>query len=300
MTRRFYVILFLLTALSAAGCKAPDLGELNILPPLAPQAPSFGESLERGYDLLAQYEEFNVGNPAAAARFREKARAGSRALPDNPSESGLSGDEVKELTVAYKMLLQTLEAGTARENEMKMAEAQLNFDCWLERKRSGQKAGSLSTAQWCRERFYVAIEGLARTGPKFFSIYFGTNDAVPDASALAIIRQAVAAYMEHENDEWHIRLTGRSDPKGNREQNMILSMRRALAVRNALAQNGVDPTHISIAAIGGTANKNTENAEQDRRVDIAVIPPSMDRPEKGEPDITKILPQYFGPKGPDL
>ena len=82
---------------------------------------------------------------------------------------------------------------------------------------------------------------------------------------------------------------------------MMLSMRRALAVRNALVQNGVDPASVSIAALGDlTHNMEDGNADKAvRRVDIAVIPPSMDHAQAGDPDVTKILPQYFGrPEGP--
>lgn len=301
MTQKFYIVLFLLAALMVAGCKTPALDQFKILSAAPPQ-PTFSESLERGYGLLAQYEEFNVGNPASAARFREKAKAGARALPDNPAHAQLSADAAKEMNVAYNMLMRTLGAQGKSGNGMRMAEAQLNFDCWLERQASEQKTGSFGTAQWCRERFYTAIESLAHAGPKHFSIYFDNNTAVPDAAALAVIRQAAAAYAEHEGDDWRIRLTGRSDQKGGREENMVLSMRRALAVRNVLAQNGVDPGKVSIAATGAEKKKKEDTAEknQERRVDIAVVPPSMDRPEKGEPDITKILPQYFGPEGPEM
>ena len=301
MHQRFYAILFLLLALTLAGCKTPVLDQLDTFMPAPPQ-PSYGESLTRGYGLLAQYEEFNIGNVAAATHFREKSRLSARALPDNPALETLSRDDSKELKVAYGMLTRALDAGNDQSNGMKMAEAQINFDCWLERLSSGEKAAGLSTAQWCRERFYTAIESLAHSGPKYFTVYFDNNTAVPDASALATIRQASAAYMEHEPDDWHIRLTGRSDPKGDKEQNMVLSMRRALAVRNVLAQNGVDPGQITIAATGGEKNRraDADESRQGRRVDIAVIPRSMDRPEKGEPDITKILPQYFGPDGPNM
>ena len=299
MTQKFYIVLFLLAALTVAGCKTPTFDQFKILTAAPPQ-PTFGESLKRGYSLLAQYEEFNIGNTAAAAHYREKAKDVAQALPDSPADVNLSGDEAKELTVAYNMLMKTLEERRDRSNT-NLAEAQINFDCWLERQASDQKSGGFGTAQWCRERFYTAFENLAHSGPKFFIVYFANNTAVPDAAAVATIRQAAAAYAEHEADDWHMRLTGRSDQMGDAEQNMVLSMRRALAVRNVLAQNGVDPGNISVAATGGNKKKKAAgDAEQGRRVDIAVVPPSMDRPEKGEPDITKILPQYFGPEGPEM
>jgi|GEM_PF-2228738 len=301
MGKKFRAIIFLLCVLLLSACKAPTLETLSTFIP-AQLPPSFNKSLSRGYDLLAQYEAYNIGDEAAAARFREKSRLGNKSMPDNPANADVSGKEAKEITVAYGMLMRTIDAYNRSGNGLKLAEAQVNYDCWLERFASKQKSGDQHTAQWCRERFYAAIESLTRAGPKHFAVYFDVNTAVPDAAAFSIIRQAAAAYAEREEDGWHVRLTGRSDPKGNPEQNMILSMRRALAVRNVLAQNGVDPGKVSIAAVGEKkkAGAVSFRAEQARRVDIAVIPPSMDRPEKGDPDITKILPQYFGPEGLDM
>lgn len=296
MGRGFYIIFLLLTVLAAGGCKTPVLGQLGALAP-APPPPSFGESLERGYRLLAQYEGYVEGDVASAGRFEEKARLGAQSAPDNPLVmADFPAEDFREASVAYEMLKEVLETQRGDGNGLKLAEAQVNFDCWLERQASREETGGVRTAQWCRERFYAALEGLQAAGPKRFSVYFGVNTAIPDAAAQAIIRQAAAAHAEHDADGWHIRVTGRADSQGDAEQNMVLSMRRALAVRNALAQNGVDPAVITIAATG--ASRREKN--RDRRVDIAVVPAAMDRPEKGEPDITKMLPQYFGPDGPSM
>lgn len=294
MDKTFCRVILLLLPMTVAGCKAPALEKLGASLSAPPQ-PAFGESLTRGYELLAQYEEFNAGNTVSATRFRVKAQQGERAAPDDPALRALPAAEGKEIATARGMLLRTLNALGGSRNGLKMAEAQVNFDCWLERLATAQEAGGLRTAQWCRERFYGALEGLAKAGPKYFAVYFGNSDATPDAAAFAVVRQAAAAWAEHEGDDWHIRLTGRADPAGKADQNLMLSMRRAVAVRNALAQNGVDPGKVSIGATGPRKGGGEHNPE--RRVDIAVVPPSMDHPEEGEPDIAKMLPQYFGPEG---
>lgn len=297
MKRLFYGIFFALAVLTAAGCKTPGLEQLGTSSPSTPPLPSYGESLTRGYGLLAQYETYITGDAAAAARFREKAGMGEKARPDNPlTMTALSTEDFREASVAYEMLTRALEEQGGGAGGFKLAEAQVNFDCWLKRMARREEAGGLHTAQWCRERFYGAFEGVKATGPKRFAVSFDTNSAVPDASAQAVIRQVAAAFAQHETEGWRIRVTGRADSKGGKEQNMVLAMRRALAVRNVLAQNGIDPASITIAATG--VSKKDKNRE--RRADIAVVPASMDRPEKGEPDITKLLPQYFGPDGPAM
>lgn len=290
MVKKLRIAAFLLLILPVASCKPPELGGVSSMFQQKPQA-DMGESLTRGYGLLAQYEDAYIGDPAMAEHFRLKARQGASALPDNPGVMDLSGADGKEAAVAYNMLVQAL-AGDASASAQRLAEAQVNFDCWVGRLHSVQKIGGLNTAQWCRERFYGAMEGVETNGPQYFTVEFGGSEAIPDPGAFATIRQAAAAYNAHENDGWRIRLTGHSDTKGNAEQKTMLAMRRALAVKNILAQNGVDPAQVSI----GT-KKDKSSSTTARRVDIAVIPESMDRPGSGETDIEKMLPQYFGPEG---
>jgi outer membrane protein OmpA-like peptidoglycan-associated protein len=293
MVKKFHIAAFLLLALPVASCKTPELGSISSMLQQKPQA-TLGDSLTRGYGLLAQYEAAWIGDPAMGEHFRLKAQQGAAALPDNPETMKLSGPDGKEAAVAYSMLAQAL-AGDKSAAPERLAEAQVNFDCWMGRLQSGQKIGGFATAQWCRERFYAAMEGVETNGPKYFTVNFSSSEAIPDAGAFATIRQAAAAYNEHEGDDWRIRLTGHSDTKGNAEQKIMLAMRRALAVRNILAQNGVDPGQVTIAT-----KKDKSSSTTARRVDIAVVPESMDRAGSGETDIEKMLPQYFGPEGPSF
>lgn len=255
------------------------------------------ELLARGYGLLAQYEGYNAQNSAIAAKFDEKAKLAEKnvlPVPDSPSVSSIPEKDFTEISDAHEMLVNALTARRNASSNLKLAEAQINYDCWLARTESNSQIGGIQTASWCRERYYAAIEGLQSSGPKHFAIYFANASAVPDNSNIAIIRQAAASFAEHEN--WRIRLTGHADPSGSKNENIMLSMRRALAVRNILAQNGVELDHITIAAAGDTKSRKADEGviETYRRVDIAIIPAYMDKREKGEPDVTKLLPNYFG------
>lgn len=290
---RFLVLLLLFLP---GGCKpVADFSDINLFQ--QQRTATLEELLARGYGLLAQYEGYNAQNPFAAAKFDEKAKTAEKGIlpiPDAASASRLPQKDYTEISGAHETLTKALAARGGSSSNLKLAEAQVNYDCWLARTEGDSQTGGIRTASWCRERYYAAIEGLQGNGPKNFSIYFENASAVPDNGNMAIIRQAAASFAEHEN--WRIRLTGHTDPTGSKNENIMLSMRRALAVRNILAQNGVELDHITIAAAGDTkSRKEDESAtESYRRVDIAIIPAYMDKREKGEPDITKILPNYFG------
>lgn len=73
-----------------------------------------------------------------------------------------------------------------------------------------------------------------------------------------------------------IRVEGYTDNTGTKAYNMDLSHRRALAVKNALVDRGVDPSRIQAIAFGESlpvATNDTEAGRQmNRRVDIKVAP----------------------------
>ena len=248
---------------------------------------TLAEGLARGYRLLSEYEQYNTGDQIMAEHYRlkaEQAKGGQAVPPDDPPVKS------EDLAQARATLIDARDTLGRGANAARVAEAQVNFDCWATRSARQDPA-----AQWCRERFHDAMNGIDVAG-RNFSVYFESGQEVPDEKAFAVIRRAAAAFVDR--DQWRVHVTGHSDSKGNKNQNLLLSMRRALAVRNALAQNGVDLDKIVIEAEGPEKNRGGDEAAA-RRVDIAILPAYLDHMGNG-PDITKIMPQYFGSEGPDL
>lgn len=69
----------------------------------------------------------------------------------------------------------------------------------------------------------------------------------------------------------YIRVEGHTDSKGSAAYNQTLSEKRSLAVKNALAQRGVDPARIQ--AVGfGESQPISSNDAMNRRVVIVIIP----------------------------
>jgi outer membrane protein OmpA-like peptidoglycan-associated protein len=68
-----------------------------------------------------------------------------------------------------------------------------------------------------------------------------------------------------------IRVEGHTDSKGSEAYNQTLSEKRALAVKSALTQRGVDPTRIQTVGFGESQPISSDDA-MNRRVVIVIIP----------------------------
>lgn len=245
--------------------------------------------LAHGYGLLADYDDYVANDSAAGVHFRskqEQSASGTVVAPD-PSDG-------QETSQARDMLDEARENLKGGDFATAFAEAQINYDCWIDRRGRQEKSAS-----FCKDKFFKAVARMNLTPPRHgateqhFAVYFRKGTAVPDSAAFTTIRQAAAAYVD--SPDWRIHLTGHAYGEKNKKADVLLSMRRAIAVRNVLLQNGVDAGRIVIGAIGDTGGGKTDGG----RVDISIIEASRDQPDEG-PDIQKIVPQYFGKDEPEL
>lgn len=268
----------------------------------------FGYYLAIGYEQLASYEEHLDDDKEAAGRFMTKARqartAPFPALDPVPDDAGLPAADQDRLARSHDILQDALSHfQTYDGNGRYLAEAQVNFDCWRERLidemaaehgSEDDRALRNQRTESCRAMFSDAVKALQIPGHFRFSVFFDSGDALLNEQAVETVRKA----SEHFVDDalWRLRLVGRSDPSGSYEDNVILSMRRAIAVRNALAQNGVDPDRIAIDAVGATDSASAADPAKARRVDIMIAPVYIGFDRNG-PDIHEIVPHFFGETG---
>jgi outer membrane protein OmpA-like peptidoglycan-associated protein len=84
------------------------------------------------------------------------------------------------------------------------------------------------------------------------------------------------AQVLNQYPETTIMIAGHTDSTGSETQNQQLSERRAMAVKNALSGQGVDPARMSAVGYGESkpiADNNTESGRQtNRRVAITIAP----------------------------
>jgi len=106
--------------------------------------------------------------------------------------------------------------------------------------------------------------------PAANSVYFAFDSSELDASARATL-DAWAAWLDA-NPDVRIKIEGNCDERGSREYNLALGQRRADAVRDYLAAQGVGSSRIDTISYGEERPVCTGTGEacwaQNRRADI--------------------------------
>lgn len=303
------LLLSVLLALVLTACNTLSMESFN-LEHLKPnlERPQYTESFDRqyshylaqGYLQLAEYEEYITGDEEASLHFREKYRRAqkySSVTPDEPSRENLSEELREEMSQGQSMLQDAVEILDMTENAVRLAEAQVNYDCWLERVAERDEN---DRDEFCRTRFYSALKTLEQPVSHHASVYFNSNETSLNDPAKTAIQNITDQFPQR--DFWRVLLTGRTDKNGNYTDNVVLSMRRAVAVRNALAQHGIDPEQIVIEAVGEsqtTAGGSGYNNQNLRRVDMTIVPVYLGYEHKGI-DIKEAFPHFFGSDDPDM
>jgi OOP family OmpA-OmpF porin len=108
--------------------------------------------------------------------------------------------------------------------------------------------------------------------PPSFMVFFDWDRSNLSQQALNTIGQAAQAYKTKGNAR--VTATGHTDTSGSDAYNMALSLRRANTVKDALVQNGVPATAISVVGRGeaGLLVQTGDNVRepQNRRVEIVI------------------------------
>lgn len=102
-------------------------------------------------------------------------------------------------------------------------------------------------------------------------VLFDFDSALLKPGAYAEIDRVAAVLNNY--PQTTIRVEGHTDSTGAEEYNQALSERRAMAVKNALVQRGVDPLRIESLGYGESQPISSSNA-MNRRVNIVITPTS--------------------------
>ncbi|MCB9996531.1 MAG: OmpA family protein [Rhodospirillales bacterium] len=239
----------------------------------------FYANLANEYENLAAYELEVMNHPDDSAHFQAKARRVLRhqnVPPDDPQDFNIPDGIKKKMIDARVMLMDALETMQTSENEALLAMAQSRYDCWLVHQEDFPAKNAYIS---CKKDFYDALALLSMPvdDHTIYSIYF-------DSAAVGLSddgKETVSKVAEHYRDraEWVLILKGYTDTEGSASENKVLSMRRAIAVKHALAQYGISLDNIVISAEG--ESRKAQGAEG-RRVDIEAAPGYMAKDKKGQ------------------
>lgn len=206
--------------------------------------------------------------------YREKAEAallGDVVEPDSVADHDICLGWQPDALATRERLLAMLENGGRFKSPGTAADAQVDFDCWLD-ELDAQSQGACpnvtdSTSppapSQCGDRLMANLDALANEGAPF-SVYFASGETGIDGEGYDVIARAKrsADLMQPSR----ILVTGYADRRGIAADNERLAEQRAREVAKALIQEGVPAAAVTVDAWGETVS--AESLEENRRVEI--------------------------------
>jgi len=107
----------------------------------------------------------------------------------------------------------------------------------------------------------------------FKSLEFATAKDIIKTGSFAGLDALAKLLLQHTTD-WQIRLSGHTDNEGKAEKNMLLSEKRAKAVKNYLVKKGVNESQVIVEWFGQDKpiadNKTAAGKQKNRRVEMKI------------------------------
>lgn len=252
---RRLTVIFALLSLSA--CADWSLRELQHT---MPSGSPMQVALARGYLEMAETQATNY-DWTAASIFSEKGLAasyGSTPAPETLEGWELTAEERDTLGKARARLMTAFE----KEPSPALADAQLQFDCWVD---ALDDVGREENAELCRQGFENALaDALGNPTPfatpdpagaeatqSFYLVPFEWNERELNDNAVSIL-SAVSAEVKalEQGEAYEVVLNGHTDRSGSQMYNLELSQIRATMVKQYLVRAGVDMARIKLFAFG--------------------------------------------------
>lgn len=225
---------------------------------------SYEDTLVRQYRSLAVFEHEQMRDDRDANRWAEKAVTAGRAgdvRPEDPQQWGVDDSDV---TNEYGRLSSAKTAEGIKYAPVSLAVAQTRFDCWVEQVDEGFQPDHIAD---CREAYMRAmdrVEQQVAMGQRMeseqqaavtpqpaqeevvlpFELRFPFDVAQLQPEHERTLDQ-IADAIRNKNPE-AVLIDGHADRAGPQDYNVELSERRAKAVREALAQRGVENIQVRI------------------------------------------------------
>ncbi|MEZ5934373.1 MAG: OmpA family protein [Alphaproteobacteria bacterium] len=232
----------------------------------------FNEELKNGYLQLAASRRSSLDFDYF--HYREKAEAsllGDLVEPDSAADHDICLGWQPDVLATRERLVSLLDNGGRFKAPAAAADAQVDFDCWLD-ELEAQSQGSCPSVSdstpppaptQCGDRLMVNLAALANEGAPF-SVYFASGDTGIDSDGYDVIaRVKRSADLSQPS---RILVTGYADRRGVAADNKRLADTRAREVAKALIEEGVPAAAITVDSWGETIS--ADSLDENRRVEI--------------------------------
>lgn len=280
MTKLRGLILTGLTLALAACSGISSHSEIEALNEVQPVGSPFTQYLAAEYRDYSNRENTEMFDYPDAIHFARKglaAAAGDVVMPEPISDWNLLPAHIEELGTARGRLVNAFDLGARDIAPQLSAVAQARFDCWIEQQEENWQEKDIIA---CKSQFQEAmnqLEGMLQkpapmpaatddlspvsaldagnAGPMsaedaLYLVFFDFNQSKIGAGAESVL-DAVAAEVKKRNAT-SIEIVGHTDSSGSNAYNEKLAIRRGNAVRDALAQRGLD---VSVMHVDGRGER---------------------------------------------
>ena len=239
----------------------------------APPGGNFEAGLHSGYLQLStsEYNEADYRDSDAFAGRAIASSEGSTVSPEELAARQLPGDKVGDLTNARQRLMTALDAAARTKVPAGSARAQVMFDCWMQEQ---EENFQLDDIQRCASGFEAAMAEVedamrppppppepqaepprpavpepaeVQIAPRFYTIFFDFDDDSLNDVASRVIAEILSDWTSRDGD---LALVGHADSSGSDDYNLALSKLRAVSVRIALEEGGVNSGRLSDMGVG--------------------------------------------------
>jgi outer membrane protein OmpA-like peptidoglycan-associated protein len=269
-----------------AGCAGTELDRAR---QVTPEGSAFQNELYGGYLALAssEFAEADFSDSDFFARRAITSAGAAAPQPQELAERVLPEDVAPDLSHARNLLVDALARGGAEKFPALAADAQVSFDCWMQEQEENFQPDDIAA---CRGQFISAYSSLnvgltplaamadpapepkPMAQPVTFVVYFNFDSTDLDQAARRKLGEVVAEARER--DSAQILVTGHADRAGANNYNNKLSELRAMAIADALANEGIPKVLTDVEAFGefqpAVATEDDVQERMNRRVEIVV------------------------------
>lgn len=286
MIFRIGAVLLAMAALSACSTAISDKAAN-----MKPIDDKYLAALQAEYVALmkAENDEKDFNDADHFARKSLDAAGGKPVGPDKYSSRKLPAGTAAALKAAEKRINKAVSDGADVFAPLQMAKAQAMYDCWLQEQEENTQPDHIRA---CRLAYLDAMDAVddakpaqvAKAAPKKkakkklpflgpFFIYFPFDGADPEDPFNDEIFSLVISTAKKVED-MSVHVTGHTDRAGSSEYNMVLSQRRAIAVKAALIERGLGHKRLKSSYKGedspATPTKDGVRSDNNRRVEIVI------------------------------